>query len=130
MAKSIELERFSKKEIIDALSWKFDWLEANRMDYTISDVVLYIQQQRQKKMINEQMELHEQGNVALTNFINWKNEMFDKYGKDNKLNLLDIPHNDIEKGAKLEEAWQSIYRQEQQLEQKIRESFGGKICNQ
>lgn len=129
MAKAKELERFSKQEIIEALARKFDRLEEKSFDSTISNIIFDINCQRQKNILEEQIKLNDKIDAALTELVNWKKYVVEKYGKNGKVNLLDLPREEIEKGVKVGESYQTLYQQEKQLEQKLQEYFRGSKCN-
>ncbi len=129
MAKAKELERFSKQEIIEALARKFDRLEEKNFDSTISNIIFDINCQRQKNILEEQIRLNDKVDAALTELVNWKKHIVEKYGKNGKVNLLNLPREEIEKGVKFEKNYETLYQQEKQLEQKLQECLRGLKCN-
>lgn len=99
-----KLENYSKSEIIQAIravpKYMISGLKAEKLILDQLEVIkrdeIFAEAQMARRTVIDRM----------SEFLNWKKEMIEKYGDGKRVNLKDLPHFQIERGAKLQKAWE------------------------
>lgn len=111
------LNSFSKAQIINAIV-KTYWYKGSverlisNLEYIEKDEIL----KKHKEVIKEESEITKQ-------YIKWRGDMIEKYGTEGTLKWIDIPHDELMKGANLESRMKAIREKESRISGKINSLF-------
>lgn len=113
-----KLSKYTKQEIISALSRCFPvWMHIDSMirsiEYYRKEDVL----ERHRKAIDEE-------NEATKDYINWKHEVVEKYGSDGEVKLMDLPMEELERGAEIENRLAKARETERRLSKEVDRILG------
>lgn len=108
-----KLSKFSKAQIIDGIVKTYEY--RNSAEHLISNIE-YMETDR---MLNSHKDAINQESVATKEYIKWRGDMIQKYGTDGHVRLIDIPADEIKKGAELEKRMINAREKERKLSRKI-----------
>ncbi len=98
-----KLESYSKAEIIQAIrSIPKYMVYGHDIEKVIFD---RLEAEKRDKAFAEAQMARQTAIDRMNEFCNWKKEMIKKYGDGQKVSLKDLPHIELERGAKLQKAW-------------------------
>ena len=99
-----KLESYSKAEIIQAIrsisKYMINGHIAEKLVLDHLDVI------KRDKIFAEAQMARETAIARMTEFLAWKKEMVKKYGNGERVSLRDLPPIELERGAKLQKAWE------------------------
>lgn len=108
-----QLNKFSKSQIIDTIIKTYPF--GSFTEKLITNLEYLHTDELNKKHSNaikkEQKETHK--------YLQWKNEMISKYGSDGKVRLIDIPNDELLRGADLESKMKATREKECKLSEKV-----------
>lgn len=98
-----KLESYSKAEIIQAIRnisrYMINGHNAEKLVLDQLDTI------KQEKIFAEAQMARQTAIARMNEFFGWKKEMIKKYGDGQKVSLKDLPRIELERGAKLQKAW-------------------------
>ena len=98
-----KLESYSKAEIIQAIHGISKYMISG---HNAEKLVLdRLEEERRDKAFAEAQMARRTAIDRMNEFHNWKKEMIKKYGDGKRVNLADLPRIELERGAKLQKAW-------------------------
>lgn len=108
-----KLEKYSKSQIIEALTYQFN------ADYYISGLLNHLEAQESDRLLKEHSVAIDAEISARHAYIQWRNEMCEKYGDGKTVKIADIPQEEIKAGATLERALKTTIEAERKLDKKV-----------
>lgn len=108
-----KLKRYSKDQIIDALSNQFN------ADYYIRGLLNHLEEQESDKLLKEHHEAIEAEARARKMFSDFLGEMCAKYGNGNTFKINALSPAEYARGAVLEEAIKAAEKKERMLDKKV-----------
>ena len=117
-----KLESYSKAEIIKAIRSVPKYLVyGHNIEKLIFD---RLEEERRDKAFAEAQLARQTAIDRMNEFFNWKKEMIKKYGDGKSVNLADVPSIEIERGAKLQKAWNDSENARRQGEKQEDKYYG------
>lgn len=104
-----KLSKFSKAQIIEGIVKTYPY--RNIAERLISNLE-YMETDR---MINSHKDAIDQESIATKKYIEWRGDMIQKYGTDGEVRLIDIPPEELEKGAELERRMKAAREKERRI---------------
>lgn len=111
-----KLAKYSKEEIIEALCETF-FLDLDR-------VLNNLEHNRRTKVLEEHRKTIEAQSAAGVAYIEWLKEMTAKYGDGEKIDLRKLTKQEIQRGARLEKAWDEARKAEKKLDNRVNKLLG------
>ncbi len=108
-----ELSKYSKEDIIEALGRQY------QADFIISGIVGDLEYIASKRLLDDHGRAIKTREDAFGAYMEWRNQMCRAYGDGKSVKLLNIPPEEITKGAALERALKNATEAEQKLDRKI-----------
>ena len=113
-----EIAKYSKEEILEALARQY--MPDLVTDRLLSDLE-YI---RRTKALQEQDNALVAERTALDAFLAWQKGMIERYGDGESVRFNQVPEREIERGLKLEKAYNAARKERQQAEAKVNRLLG------
>lgn len=98
-----ELSKFSKEDIIDCVIEEFYFYDNHRLNNFVSKLKYRQKLRELEKQDREFSRVSQEQHEAMNLYFDWKKRVIDKYGKDGRVRLIDIPSEELKIGAQLEE---------------------------
>lgn len=108
-----KLSAYKKEEIIKALGRSY------QSEYIAEQMLDYLESKKEKDLLDRHRKAIDKEITARKAFMDWKNEMCEKYGDGQTVKLLNIPPTDINRGAALEKALKEATEEEQMLDKQV-----------
>lgn len=113
------LKEFSKAQIINAIIKTYPY--RNIVERLISNLE-YLEKD---EIIKKHSDAIDEESMATHQYLKWRDEMIQKYGTGGKVRLIDIPDNELVKGADLESKMKVAREKERRLNEKVNDIIGG-----
>lgn len=97
------LIRFSKEDIIDCVIEDFYFYDNHRLNNFVSKLKGRQKLRKLEERDREFSRVSQEQGEAMNLYFDWRKQAIEKYGKDGQVRLVDIPLEEIQIGAKLEE---------------------------
>ncbi|MCD8239383.1 MAG: hypothetical protein LUC92_08625 [Clostridiales bacterium] len=111
------LRKFSKEQIIDGIVRRYQG------DYLLRTLLHELENRATQDLAIQHLAAIDEENAAAQAYFKWNGEMCEKYGKDGKAYLRDIPQAELTRGVKLQEEWEKAQKKEQILAKKVDNSL-------
>lgn len=113
-----KLNKFSKAQIINAIVKTYSYRGIverliSNLEYLEKDQIL----KKHSEAIKEESEITKQ-------YFKWRGDMIEKYGENGKVRLIDIPNDELTKGADLESRMKAAREKERRLDEKVNSILG------
>lgn len=113
-----QLNKFSKSQIIDTIIKTYpyrDFVETliEKLEYLHTD-----------ELIKKHSDAINQASITTHEYIQWQNDMIEKYGSNRKVRLFDIPKNELLRGADLESKSKAAREKERKLSEMVDDILG------
>ena len=112
------LKAYKKEEILEALEHA-DRYKLYHVELITADMVSYLENKKRNEVFAAHDKAIWQKTEAIKAFQKWKSEMCEKYGDGESCKLVDIPPDEIERGAALERRMKEAIKKERALDTKI-----------
>lgn len=117
-----KLESYSKAEIIQALRSIPKYLVYGRnIEKLIFD---RLEEGRRDKAFAEAQMARQTAIDRMDEYFNWEKEMIEKYGDGKRVNFADLPRIELERGAKLQKAWEDSENARKEAEKQEDKYYG------
>lgn len=116
-----KLESYSKIEIIQAIRKIERYYIAKGLEKNIIDI---IEESKIEKAFAEARMARQTSIDRMNEFFNWKKEMAKKYGDGTRFSLKDLSSIELERGAKLQQAWVDSENARKQAEKQEDKYYG------
>jgi hypothetical protein len=117
-----KLESYSKAEIIQAIravpKYMINGLKAEKLVLDQLDVI------KRDKVFAEAQMARQTAIDRMNEFFNWQKEMIKKYGNGERVHSKDLPRIELERGAKLQNAWLDSEKARNTAEKQEDEYYG------
>ena len=107
--KTKKLDGYTKAEVITALVRNFHGSDIDRL-------ICYLESERLKDIIAKQEKADADETAAMQAYLGWRRELIKKYGDGEQVRLIDLPRDEIIRGAALEKAWTEARKKSVRLE--------------
>lgn len=104
-----KIEKYSKDEIIAAIK---------KVPFCWEQILSKLEQDKERAIFEQADKARQKEIKCLRNLSNWKSKMIKKYGDGNAAKLVDLPPEEIERGAALERALRESTEARQKAERK------------
>ena len=108
-----KLLSYRKEEIIEALGRSY------QSEYIAEQMLNYLESKKEKDLLDRHRKALDKEIAARKAFMEWKNEMCEKYGDGQTVKLTNIPPEDINRGAALEKALKEAVEEERRLDTRV-----------
>lgn len=112
------LRKFSKEQIIEAIT------ECYQAEFLFNSIISSLEYKAEKELLDAHAAAIDAEREAAKACMDWRSEMCDKYGHGGECKLVDIPQDEIAKGAKLEREWIAAQEKEKALDKKVSKALG------
>lgn len=117
-----KLETYSKNEIIQVIRSIPKYLVyGHNIEKLICD---QLEEKRRDKAFAEAQMARRTEIDRMNEYFNWQKEMIEKYGDGERVNLADLPRIELERGAKLQKAWNDSENARKMAEKQENKYYG------
>ena len=114
-----ELEKYTKAEIIEAIGNHY------RAADIVNELLRDLQNTKMQKVFRIQRMAERISMEKFEALLAWRHEMCEKYGDGKTVRLLDVPPEEIERGAKLEKEYAAARETVEKAEKRINKAMEG-----
>ena len=112
------LTKYSKADIIDALCSEF------QADYFVSSMLRTLESRTTKRLMDEEEKAYKASRAAGDAYIAWQTDMIKRFGDGKSVKFSDIPSKELQKGAKLGDAWKEAMKKADEAENRVSRNLG------
>lgn len=108
-----KLDKFSKSQIIDVIIKKHPY------QCNVERLIEDLEYLHDNELIKKHSDSIDEERKATHEYIKWQDEMIAKYGSNRKVRLVDIPNDELLRGADLESKMKAARKKERKLNEKV-----------
>lgn len=108
-----KLKVYSKDAIIEALGHCY------QSDYIVSEIIGELEERKVQNALKEHEKAIDTLNTARKAYMNWRSDMCVKYGDEKTVKIVNIPSEEITKGARLEKALNTATESERKISKEV-----------
>lgn len=112
------LAKYSNADIIDALCSEF------QADYFVSSMLRTLEERTTIRLIDESNKAGQASIAAGDAYIAWEADMIKRFGDGKSVKFSDIPQKELQKGAKLGDAWKAAMKKADEAESRVSRNLG------
>lgn len=109
-----KLSKYSKADIIDAVCNEF------MADHIVHGMLLFLEGRTMQRLMDEEDKAFKAQNAAGDAYISWQADMIKRFGDGQSVKISDIPDSELQKGAKLGNAWKEAEKKADKAIKKLR----------
>lgn len=113
-----KLFKYSKADIIDAVCNEFS------ADYIVHGMLIFLENRTIERLMDEDDKAYKASSAAGDAYIAWQADMIKRFGDGKSVNFSDIPSKELQKGAKLGEAWKKAMKKAEEAEGRVLRNLG------